>query len=101
MRKFQKGGQKSPHSTISKTPIIPKPLNQSISNKKVTPITFYSESKSVFKISKGGSKKPPPLKTEKMPIAPKPLNQSTSNKMVTLFNFFILNHKHFQNLKRG
>ena len=39
-------------------PITPK----STSNKKVTPITFYSESKNVLKILKRGVKKAPPLK---------------------------------------
>ena len=44
--------------------ISPKPLNQSTSNKKVTPITFYSESIFFFNFEKEG-KKSPPLKTKK------------------------------------
>ena len=41
------GGQTSPPFKTKKIP-----LNQFTSNKKVTTITFYSESKNIFKISK-------------------------------------------------
>ena len=61
--KFQKGESKMPPPLKSqKIPITPKPLNQSTSNKNVTPITFYSESKNFFKnFKKGGKKSTPPL----------------------------------------
>ena len=81
-------------------PITPKPLNQSTSNKKVTPITFYSDSKTDFKFQKGGQKSPPPLKTQKMPIIPKPLNQSTSNKKVTPITFYS-ESKNFSKFENG
>ena len=66
-------------------PTTPKPLNQSTSNKKVTPHNFLFSLQNSFpkfqkgdqKFQNGGLKKNPPLKIKKMPITPKPLNQST------------------------